>query len=63
MEIGEEEDEEGIGQPNWLIISSSSSLIRGGHSVMTIARIETMSMVSRPVEWGCSHVESAYVVR
>lgn len=63
MEIGEEMGAEGLGQPNWLITSSSSSLIRGGYLVMTIARIETMSMVSRVVEWGCSLVDSVYVVR
>ena len=63
MEVGEEADEEEFGQPNWLIISSSSSLIRGGYLVMTIARIETMSMVSRVVEWGCSLVDSVFVVR
>ncbi len=63
MEVGEEADAKGLGQPNWLITSSSSSLIRGGYLVMTIARIETMSMVSRVVEWGCSLVDSVYVVR
>lgn len=63
MEVGEEADEEEFGQPNWLIISSSSSLIRGGYLVMTIVRAETMSMVSRVVEWGCSLVDSVYVVR
>ena len=30
---------------------------------MTIARIETMSMVSRAVERGCSLVDSVFVVR
>lgn len=63
MEVGEEADAKGLGQPNWLITSSSSSLIRGGYLVMTIARIETMSMVSRVVEWDCSLVDSVYVVR
>ena len=63
MEVGEEADAKGLGQPNWLITSSSSSLIRGGYLVMTIARIETMSMVSRPAEWSCSLVDSVYVVR
>lgn len=63
MEVGEEADEEELGQPNWLIISSSSSLIRGGYLVMTIVRAETMSMVSRAVERGCSLVDSVFVVR
>lgn len=63
MEVGEEADEEEFGQPNWLIISSSSSLIRGGYLVMTIVRAETMSMVSRPAEWSCSLVDSVFVVR
>ena len=61
MEVGEEADEEELGQPNWLI-TSSSSLIRGGYLVMTIVRAETMSMVSRAVERGCSLVDSVFVV-
>lgn len=61
MEVGEEADEEGIGQPNWLI--TSSSLMCGGFLAMTIARAETMSMVSRPAEWSCSLVDSVFVVR
>lgn len=62
MEIREEADAKGLGQPNRLI-TSSSSLICGSYLVMTIARNGMMSMVSIPAEWGCSLVDSAYVMR
>lgn len=60
MEIREEADAKGLGQPNRMI---TSSLICGSYLVMTIARNGMMSMVSIPAEWGCSLVDSAYVMR
>ena len=59
MKVEEEADAEGLEQPN----PNSSSLLCRVYLVMTLRCIEMISMVSRPVEWSGSHVDSVIVVR